>query len=106
MSTPTDTLEFTSPINLEGSWGARNLSKNAASRMDLFLLPCASVGFIEWDVPALDIHEHIGLTFDLDDAGKRTLTDYDGVMTLPAEAILLCERNGIDCADMRASLAS
>src|SRR5262245_26635279 len=102
---PIDVMEFKSPINLEGSWGQRNIAKRATSTMALYLNKDAT-GSIEWDVPSLDIVEHIGLTFEIDPKGKRTLTDYDGVMTLPDQAMDLLERNGIDCAEMRNSMAA
>ena len=96
--------EFMSPINLEGSWGIRNIAKEAKSVMELTFHPDGSAS-IEWEVPDLDLYENIGLTFEFDVAGKRTLTDYDGVMTLPTQAMDLLEQHGVDCAEMRKSLA-
>jgi hypothetical protein len=107
MDKPIDTHEFYSPINLEGSWGARNLSENARSTMDLYLHK-DNTGYIEWVVHLGEddeMVEGIGLVFEIDPKGKRTLTDYDGVMTLPDEAMDLLERHGVDCAEMRESLA-
>jgi hypothetical protein len=98
------TLKFKSPINLDASWGSRQLAKKATSLMTLYFYKDAS-GFIEWEVPALDIVEQIGLVFELDRAGKRTLIDYDGVFDLPKQAMDLLEKNGVDCAEMRKSLA-
>jgi hypothetical protein len=40
-------------------------------------------------------------TRSYDNAGNRTLTEYDGVMTLPEEAMDLLERNGVDVREMR-----
>lgn len=48
-------------------------------------------GYIEWEVPTLDEVVNIGLWFD----GKE-LTDYDGVFSLPEEAIQLLEENGFN----------
>lgn len=45
--------------------------------------------FIEWDIPTLDEVEHIGLTFE-----HKRLTDYDGVMSLPKEAVSLIRSCG------------
>ena len=101
---PLDTLTFQSPVNLEGSWGARNLAESAESVMRLWLHKDAT-GSIEWEVESLDIVEYIGLWFEIDPKGKRTLTDYDGVMTLPEQAMDLLDRNGVDCAEMREGLA-
>ena len=101
---PNDRLEFTSPMNLEGSWGMRNLAEKAHSTMELWLHKDGS-GYIEWVCDELDIVEGIGLTFEYDAKGKRTLVDYDGVMTLPDQAMDLLERNGVDCTEMRSTLA-
>lgn len=102
---PIDTLKFKSPINLEGSWGERNLAKSATSTMALFLNK-DDTGWIEWEIASLDRYEEIGLTFEFDANGKRTLVDYDGVFSLPKQAMDMLERNGIDVAEMRKSLSS
>lgn len=99
-----DSLTFRSPITLEGLWGERNLASDAESVMDLYFYRDAT-GFIEWECEALDLVEHIGLVFELDRNGKRTLTDYDGVFSLPDQAMDLLEKNGVDCREMRKSLA-
>ena len=99
---PTDILEFHSPINMEGSWGGRTLSRKAKSIMRLWLHKDPSSGGIEWEVPKLDLYEEIGLTFEWDDKKqKRVLVDYDGVMSIPDQALDLLERNGIDVSEMR-----
>lgn len=107
LGTSVDKLVFDSPINLEGSWGARNLSEKTQSTMELFFYKTdANYAFIEWCVDELDMVEGIGLTFETDPiTQKRTLTDYDGVMTLPDQAMDLLEKHGIDCAEMRKNLA-
>lgn len=48
-------------------------------------------GFIEWDIPSLNEVVGIGLWFN----GKE-LTDYDGVFSLPEQAIALLEKNGFN----------
>lgn len=45
--------------------------------------------FIEWDIPSLDQVEQIGLTFE-----QKRLTDYDGVFSLPKEAVKLIRQCG------------
>ena len=72
--TKVDTLKFMSPINQEGSWGQRNLAKRTKSVMDLYL-NTDDTGFIEWDIPKLGMTEEIGLVFEIDPKGKRTLVD-------------------------------
>ena len=104
MDTAIDTLKFTSPINLEGSWGERNLSESAQSSMALFLNK-DDTGWIEWECEELDLTESIGLRFEFDSKGKRSLVDYDGVFSLPDQAMDLLERNGIDVSEMRKNLA-
>lgn len=95
-----DTMEFESPINLEGSWGQRNIADKAKSTMRLYYNK-DNTGYIEWEIHHGDMYEEIGLTFELDVTGKRTLTDYDGVMTLPDQAMDLLEKHGVDCKEMR-----
>lgn len=101
---PIDVMEFKSPINLEGSWGVRPVAKKAKSVMELYFRK-DNTGFIEWSVPKHDMFEFIGLWFEIDRHGKRTLTEYDGIFTLPDQAMDLLERNGVDVAEMRKSLA-
>lgn len=98
------TLAFESPLTMEGSWGSRMLADKAQSTMDLYFHK-DDTGYIEWQCEALDLVEDIGLTFEFDRDGKRTLTDYDGVMTLPDQAMDLLEANGVDCAEMRKAMA-
>ncbi|MCC6887757.1 MAG: hypothetical protein IT536_04405 [Hyphomicrobiales bacterium] len=97
-------LEFMSPINQEGSWGERNLARRTKSTMDLYFY-ADNTGFIEWDIPKLGMTEHIGLVFEITPDGKRVLVDYDGVFSLPDQAMDLLETHGVDCTEMRATLA-
>jgi len=99
-STKIETYTFHSPIGQEGSWGYRQLAKRAKNVME-FYLNGDNTGYIEWEVPHFGLYENIGLTFEIDPAGKRKLTDYDGVMTLPDQAMDLMEKHGIDCSEMR-----
>lgn len=99
-----DTMKFKSPINLDSSFGMRPLAKRATSVMRLHYNQDDS-GFIEWEVPRLDLYEEIGLTFTFDRNGQRTLTDYDGVFAIPDQALDLLERNGVDVAEMRKAMA-
>ena len=100
-----EAYEFHSPINMEGSWGSRPVAKRAKSTMHLYYYK-DNTGFIEWEVPHYGLYENIGLVFAISPEGKRTLEDYDGVMTLPDEAMDLLEKHGVDCAEMRRSMAA
>lgn len=91
---------FYSPINMEGSWGQRPVAKRAKSVMTLSLNSDCT-GDIEWEIPGLDMYENIGLTFDFGVDGKRKLVDYDGVMSIPKQALDLLEEHGVDCSEMR-----
>ena len=102
---PVDVLRFKSPINLDSSFGCRPVAKRASSVMELFFYKDGSGG-IEWTVPHYDLHEFIGLTFEYDVNGKKTLTEYDGIFAIPDQAMGLLERNGVDCAEMRKSMAA
>lgn len=107
-TTPTlvDTLTFESPVTLEGTWGERQLADKAKSKMEFWQHDYLS-GYIDWDIPDLDMGDSIGVTFEADaKTGKRTLVDYDGVFSIPDQAMDLLERNGIDCAEMRKTMHS
>lgn len=98
-------LEFESPINMENSFRAWNVAEKAKSTMELYFYKDSLSGFIEWDIPELEMTEGISLGFELDENGKRTLVDYDGVFDLPTQAMDLLEQYGVDCAEMRKTLA-
>jgi hypothetical protein len=68
----------------EGSWGSRNIGKHAST---MTLYADGSHYFIEWDIPTLSMTETIGVWFE-----HKTLTDYDGAMSLPKEAISLLRK--------------
>lgn len=91
--TPFKTNTFVSELIREGSWGSRAIGTHE-STMDLYL-NSDNTGYIEWDVPDLEVTECIGLWFEIDTTGKRTLSDYDGVFSLPEEAIELMREGGI-----------
>lgn len=93
-----DTMTFTAALVLEGSWGGRGLGQHE-STMDLWLEPDRTRGFIEWDIPSLSDVENIGLWFEKGRGGRIYLTDYDGVGSLPKEAIALLRRNGIQVGE-------
>lgn len=84
------TLTFSAELIQEGSWGQRDMGKHE-STMILYKSTheTRSSFFIEWDVPALETCEQIGLTFQ----GKK-LVDYDGIFSLPREAIKLIRKAG------------
>ena len=49
--------------------------------------------FIEWDIPKLEMAENIGIWCE---DGTKVLRDYDGVFSLPEQAIELLNKNGFD----------
>jgi len=79
---------FTAALVAEGSWGSKEQGTHE-STMALYTTRNPDKLFIEWDIPALDVTEEIGLWFD--DTG---LIDYDGVMSLPKQAIELLRESG------------
>jgi hypothetical protein len=79
-------IDGKTPIIQEGSWGSRALGEYAWT-MELYAEPGSY--FIEWDIPKLEMTEHIGLTFQ-----HKTLTDYDGIMSLPQPAIEFLRQQG------------
>lgn len=102
--TKIDQLTFRSPINKENSFTAWNVCKDTESTMELYF-DKDTHGYIEWDIPEIEETVGIGLTFEFDEHGKRTLVDYDGVFDLGDQVFELLERNGVDCAEMRKTLA-
>lgn len=90
---------FESPINMEGSWGETPVADKATSHFE-FYLDTDNTGYIEWEIPDLDLYESIGLTFEISPTGTRKLIDYDGVMSFPDQARTLLEKHGIDCSEI------
>jgi len=90
---PIKIKNFLADVWEEGSWGARHLGR-ADQEMRLYEGVDAGHGFIEWEIPSMDRGEEIGLTYEMR-GDKRALTDYDGVMDLPSEAVELLESAGI-----------
>jgi hypothetical protein len=88
-----DTMTVKSPLFLEGSWGERDIGIHE-STLELYFNK-DNTGFIEWDIPDVAF-EHIGLWFDIDKDGKRSLSEYDGVMSLNDHAIALLRKNGVE----------
>ena len=89
-----DTMKVKSPLKLEGSWGERDLGEHE-STLELYYNK-DDTGFIEWDIPSLDRFEYIGLWFEFDRDGKRSLSEYDGVMSLNDHAIAILRKNGVE----------
>ena len=89
-----DTVKVKSPLKLEGSWGERDLGEHE-STLELYYNK-DDTGFIEWDIPSLDRFEYIGLWFEFDRDGKRSLSEYDGVMSLNDHAIAILRKNGVE----------
>ena len=92
MSELIDTMTVTSPLVLEGSWGERKLEHE--STLELYYNK-DNTGFIEWDIPSIDRFEYIGLWFEFDKVGSRSLVEYDGVMSLNDHAIALLRKNNV-----------
>jgi hypothetical protein len=81
----TITLPATELVS-ETSYSSRSLGKHEST---MTLYADGSHYFIEWDVPAIETTEHIGLRFE-----HKTLTDYDGVFSLPREAVAFIRAQG------------
>lgn len=74
------------PLVRETAYSMHRLGK-LASTMTLYA--DGPSYFIEWDIPGLDECERIGLVFE-----HNTLADYDGVFSLPKEAVRLIRECG------------
>jgi hypothetical protein len=88
---PIATKAFEAEMVLEGSWGERKLGKHT-STMELWECDGPGRYYIEWDIPDLERTEEIGIWFD---TKTKELIDYDGVFSLPIQAIALLEEHGI-----------
>jgi hypothetical protein len=74
------------PIVSETSYSTRGLGTHEST---MTLYADGPHYMIEWDIPAICETEHIGLTFE-----HKTLTDYDGVFSLPRPAIAFLRKQG------------
>lgn len=83
---------FVSQLISETSYHVSELGKHK-STMYLYFDENNCRGLIEWDIPPLQTVVEIGLSFE-DDC--KNLQDYDGVFSLPKEAIELLEENGFN----------
>lgn len=84
------TLTFRSPINRETSYSEVTLSEDAES--EIFVeISSNGTGYFEWEVEELCEFETGGLVFE-----DNTLTDYDGVFSLPEQLITYLEGEGYD----------
>lgn len=91
---PAASITFRSPINIERSSSAHseNLSPDTESTMDFYIAAGTERrGWIEWDIPELEMSEEIGIWWD----HNMELCDYDGIFELPEQAIPLLESAGI-----------
>jgi hypothetical protein len=88
-----DSMTVKSELFLEGSWGARDIGEHE-STLELYFRK-DNTGFIEWNIPSADLFESIGLWFEFDKVGSRTLVEYDGVMSLNDHAIALLRKNNV-----------
>lgn len=86
------TITFEAECYLEGSWGNRPLGKLKCS-MELF---DAGKGNAMIEFIAGDKVEHIGITYN---ETKRIL-DYDGVFSIPIQAIDLLVSEGYNVEDV------
>lgn len=84
-----DSITFEAELVVEGSWGSRPQGTHE-STMTLWGTEDRYRFAIEWDIPALDTTEEIGIWTE-----HGVLTDYDGVFSLPEQAIALLRKNGI-----------
>lgn len=85
--------KFTASLYREGSWGARDIPGEHECTMTLYQAERVRYS-IEWDIPSLEETEDIGLWFEVNADGKLELVDYDGIMSLPEQAIELLEEQG------------
>jgi len=89
-------FRFESAVYYHGSWGSRSVPKTHRCTMEFYESEeDANYAEIEWYIPSIDEVEHIGLSLGMTEGGKRKLIEYDGIMAMPAQAILVMQQMGI-----------
>jgi len=95
-------IEFETECYMEGSWGTRELGRLKCS-MELFdsgkrfdPYSRTSRGEAQIEFIAGDHVEHIGLIYD----DNKRITDYDGVFSVPDEAIRMLKDNGFNTEEI------
>lgn len=99
---PRPRIEFETECYMEGSWGSRELGRLKCS-MELFdwgkqFDPYSRTrrGEAQIEFIAGNHVEHIGLIYD----ENKRITDYDGVFSVPQEAIQMLKDNGFNTEDI------
>ena len=80
---------FTSNINKETSYGSNSMGVQS-STMELHSTDDPTYCFIEWDLPDLEETVTIGIWLE-----EKALSEYDGVFSLPIQAVELLREFGI-----------
>ena len=89
--TKVDEITFVAEIISETSFSATELGKHE-STMSLYENG-EDIYYIEWDIPKLETVELINLYCE---EGTKCVYDYDGVFSLPVEALRLLHKNDFD----------
>lgn len=80
------------PVSEEGSWGERSLSDAAQCEVELFLSQSGGLyATVSATVGSTTHHEWVGL--DLAN-GRKHVTGYEGVMSMPPQVLLALEACG------------
>lgn len=93
MNTLIASKTFTASMYYEGSWGSRPAGSHS-STMELHKNKLGQY-YIEWDIPELDENYCIGLEVEGTD-----VVGYDGIFSLPEQAIELLKANGFNTSDV------
>lgn len=88
-------ITFTAELVSQSSYSDTELG-NYESTMELFRDDNGVPSMIEWDVPELEETEHIGLEIEGND-----VVGYDGIWSLPQQAIDFLEKLGYDCSEVK-----
>lgn len=82
--------KFTAELVSQSSMRSTDLGKHESTMTLYAFNNQAGSAFIEWEIPDLEEVVDIGLSFDV----RRNLLDYDGVFSLPREAVALLRKHG------------
>lgn len=81
-------ISFTAAIQVHTLYGGQHLGTYDNTMILFKSKPTRS--HIEWDVITQDLHTCIGIDHD----ENLNVSDYDGIITMPKEAIELLQQNG------------
>lgn len=95
--TPFDSETFTTELTMETSMSAQGTELGGHESTMTLRRYGVNKYEIEWDIPTLETTEYIIFTCT---DNTRFVEDYEGIMTVPKQALELLQRNGFDTTEI------